>query len=95
VILLSALHDLADRITGLHLGSDDDLCQPFSAQEVDARIRSVMRRTARQNTGGPLQAAITWPKVYDCGDLHLDFSRRQAYRARNIKRTSRLAHQQT
>ena len=90
VIMLSALHDLADRITGLHLGADDYLCKPFSARELDARIRSVMRRTARQNTGGPSQAAITCPRVYDCGDLHLDFGRRQAFRGQQRLRLTEL-----
>jgi OmpR family response regulator RpaB len=40
VILLSALSSVADRITGLQLGADDYVIKPFSARELDARIRA-------------------------------------------------------
>jgi two-component system, OmpR family, response regulator RpaB len=90
VILLSALQDVADRITGLHLGADDYLCKPFSARELDARIRAVMRRTARQSSRSPSQTALAPAGVYDCGDLQFDFTRRQAFRGQERLRLTEL-----
>ena len=50
VILLTSLNQVADRVTGLHLGADDYVCKPFSARELDARIRAVMRRATRPSS---------------------------------------------
>ena len=52
VILLTALGDVADRITGLQLGADDYMVKPFSPKELEARIRCVMRRAAQTNAQG-------------------------------------------
>jgi DNA-binding response OmpR family regulator len=41
------LGDVADRITGLELGADDYVVKPFSPKELEARIRSVLRRVDR------------------------------------------------
>ena len=45
VIMLTGVHDEADRVMGLELGADDYLTKPFSPRELLARIRSVLRRT--------------------------------------------------
>lgn len=45
VILLSALSDESDRVSGLERGADDYIVKPFSSRELLARIRSVLRRT--------------------------------------------------
>lgn len=45
VILLTARGDEADRVRGLEAGADDYVVKPFSAREVVARVRSVLRRT--------------------------------------------------
>ena len=37
----------ADRVLGLELGADDYVVKPFSARELVARVRAVLRRTAR------------------------------------------------
>ncbi len=44
IIMLSALSDVIDRVTGLELGADDYLCKPFHPREVLARVRAVLRR---------------------------------------------------
>ena len=44
VLLLSALADAADRITGLEVGSDDYLAKPFEPRELLLRIHSLLRR---------------------------------------------------
>lgn len=44
VLILSARHEVEDRIAGLNLGADDYLAKPFSFGELLARIRSLVRR---------------------------------------------------
>ncbi len=44
IILLTALADESDRVLGLEMGADDYLTKPFSARELLARIRAVLRR---------------------------------------------------
>jgi len=46
VIMLTARGDEMDRVIGLELGADDYVAKPFSAAELLARIRAVLRRTA-------------------------------------------------
>ena len=44
VIMLTARGDEADRVVGLELGADDYIAKPFSARELLARLRAVLRR---------------------------------------------------
>jgi two-component system, OmpR family, response regulator RegX3 len=44
IIMLTARAEEVDRIVGLELGADDYIAKPFSAREVAARIRAVLRR---------------------------------------------------
>jgi DNA-binding response OmpR family regulator len=46
VIMLTARGDEADRVAGLELGADDYVIKPFSARELVARIRAVLRRVS-------------------------------------------------
>lgn len=45
VIMVTALADDVDRLSGLHLGADDYVVKPFNPQEVVARVKAVLRRT--------------------------------------------------
>ena len=45
IIMLTARGEETDRVVGLELGADDYIVKPFSAREVAARIRAVLRRT--------------------------------------------------
>ena len=47
VIFLTARGEATDRIVGLEIGADDYVVKPFEPRELVARIRSVLRRTAR------------------------------------------------
>ena len=78
IILLTALGDVADRITGLQLGADDYIMKPFSPKELEARIRCVMRRSelskeSQTSPGGQNGRLLI-------GDLMIDFNRRQAFK---------------
>ncbi len=72
IIMLTARGEEADRVVGLELGADDYVVKPFSAREVVARIRAVLRRTAAPETGGdgPLEV----------GGLRLDPARHEVTR---------------
>jgi len=62
VLILSALGQVDDRVTGLRAGGDDYLAKPYAFSELLARIEALARRLAPQ-------AADT---VYKIGDLELD-----------------------
>jgi two-component system OmpR family response regulator len=45
--MLTAKNEAMDRIVGLEIGADDYVAKPFEPRELVARIRSVLRRTAK------------------------------------------------
>lgn len=51
VLMLSALAETADRITGLESGSDDYLAKPFEPRELVLRIRNLLRRNESAGRG--------------------------------------------
>lgn len=53
VILLSARSEDEDKIQGLNLGADDYITKPFNPVEVQARVRSQLRRYMQLGGGGP------------------------------------------
>jgi DNA-binding response OmpR family regulator len=58
VLMLTARGDEQDRILGFTLGADDYLSKPFSARELVARVRAILRRTeAAGASGGELLSA--------------------------------------
>jgi two-component system OmpR family response regulator len=71
VLILSALGDVDDRVTGLHAGGDDYLVKPFAFSELLARLEALTRR---REAGTP----DTSLKV---GDLELDLLSRVVRRA--------------
>lgn len=75
IIMLTALGDVADRITGLELGADDYVVKPFSPKELEARIRSVLRRVEKSQAAG-----IPSSGVIHVNDLRIDTNKRQVYK---------------
>ena len=57
IIMLTARGDEADRVAGLDAGADDYIAKPFSAKEMLARIRAVLRRRAPEQVGGMVAIA--------------------------------------
>jgi DNA-binding response OmpR family regulator len=62
VLMLTARDTLEDKVSGLDAGADDYLVKPFELKELDARVRSLIRRDRRQVSQGVLKV----------GDLVLD-----------------------
>ena len=50
IIMLTARVEEEDRLTGLDLGADDYVPKPFSPRELAARVRAVLRRTAKDES---------------------------------------------
>jgi DNA-binding response OmpR family regulator len=48
IIMLTARTSEADRVRGLDVGADDYITKPFSLRELNARIRALLRRTAKR-----------------------------------------------
>lgn len=46
ILIVSACHSVADRVTGLDVGADDYLVKPFQMPELEARVRALLRRMA-------------------------------------------------
>ena len=47
MLFLTARSDEIDRVVGLELGADDYIAKPFSPRELVARVRTILRRSAR------------------------------------------------
>lgn len=77
IIILTALGDVAERITGLELGADDYVVKPFSPKELEARVKCILRRTASQ--GGPAQSKEA-NNVIVVGNLKIDLNKRQVFK---------------
>jgi two-component system response regulator RegX3 len=54
IIMLTARGEEIDRVLGLELGADDYVVKPFSARELVARIRAILRRGAGTSRQGPI-----------------------------------------
>jgi two-component system OmpR family response regulator len=79
ILMLTALDDVADRITGLDRGADDYLAKPFSMDELRARVRALGRRRIEDRA----------PTI-EVGDLVLDPSSLGVTRAgRQVHLTAR------
>jgi two-component system, OmpR family, KDP operon response regulator KdpE len=72
ILVLSVRANEADKIEALDEGADDYLTKPFSAGELLARIRALLRRAA---------ALTSPPPVITSGDLEIDIARRRVTRA--------------
>ena len=79
IIMLTARGDEADRVIGLELGADDYVVKPFSAREVTARVRAVLRRTA--TAAAAATDATDRNATVEVGDVRLDPATRTVTRA--------------
>jgi two-component system catabolic regulation response regulator CreB len=73
VVFLTARSDEIDRVVGLELGADDYIAKPFSPRELVARVRSVLRRTAKASAPAPAAAPANGPIVVDEGRMQVRY----------------------
>ena len=60
VVMLTGADEEADRVLGLEMGADDYVLKPFSARELVARVRAVLRRTQAQSAVAAAVPAMTF-----------------------------------
>ncbi len=70
ILLLTARHEVGDRVAGLDAGADDYLVKPFAVDELLARVRALLRRHSSATKSSALMV----------GDLKLDAERREVTR---------------
>ncbi len=75
VVLLTSNSEETDRIVGLELGADDYLCKPFSVRELEARVKSIMRRCASDRTATNFEPCAEQTRKF--GHWKLNLSRRE------------------
>jgi DNA-binding response OmpR family regulator len=71
ILMLTAKDDVVDKVLGLEMGADDYITKPFSLREVEARIKSVLRRARAAATDGKDETPIVR------GNLRVDPLRRE------------------
>ena len=72
ILMLTARHEISDRVAGLDAGADDYVVKPFALEELSARVRSMLRRTHVSDETQNLVVA----------DLILDLRSRTAHRGK-------------
>jgi len=72
IIMLTALAEDADKVKGLDIGADDYVTKPFSADEILARVRAVLRRVELSERQNPCP-------TFQAGDLLVDFAQQRVF----------------
>lgn len=72
IIMLTALAEDADKVKGLDMGADDYVTKPFSAEELLARVRAILRRVELSKQSDP-------QPTFQAGDLVVDFARQRVF----------------
>jgi two-component system response regulator MprA len=70
ILMLTARHEVSDRVDGLDAGADDYMVKPFALEELLARIRALLRRS----TGGTTDVLVA-------GDMRMNVGTREVFRS--------------
>jgi len=84
IIVLSVREDEKDKVRALDEGADDYVTKPFGIEELLARIRVALRRSAGTTTAVP---------VFTAGDLEFDFSKRVVKRQGQMVKLTRTEYE--
>jgi DNA-binding response OmpR family regulator len=81
VLMLTARTHEAEKVLGLELGADDYVTKPYSARELRARVKALLRRSAAPTA-----------EVYRFGDAELDLSRCELRRGGKVVELTTLEY---
>ena len=84
IIILSVREGEKDKVKALDEGADDYVTKPFGIEELLARIRVALRRSAGTTTAVP---------VFTAGDLEFDFSKRVVKRQGQMVKLTRTEYE--
>ena len=88
IVILTARKDDLDKILGLELGADDYLFKPFSARELEARIKTILRHRGRREVPAAPDAPVQGLR-HDSSGLMLDpSSRRVSLKGQDVELTT-------
>ena len=73
IVILTARGEEQDRVRGLNIGADDYVVKPFSATELVARVRAVLRRTSNAEQA-------TQNRYFTHNNLKIDFARAEVWK---------------
>lgn len=73
IIMLTAKGEEQDRVKGLNVGADDYVVKPFSATELIARVKAVLRRAQTADANTP-------NRFFSHGNLRIDFARAEVWK---------------
>lgn len=73
IILLTAMGEEQDRVRGLNIGADDYVVKPFSATELVARVKAVLRRTQKGSSNERTN-------IFIHGNLKIDIAKAEVWR---------------
>jgi DNA-binding response OmpR family regulator len=77
IIILTAKGEEQDRVRGLDMGADDYLVKPFSATELLARVRAVLRRSQ-------VSKDVNQSRFFVHDNLRIDFARAEVWRGNQL-----------
>lgn len=73
IIMLTARGEEQDRVRGLNVGADDYVLKPFSATELVARVRAVLRRSKQSQQ-------VIHKRYFSHKNLRIDFARAEVWK---------------
>lgn len=78
IVMLTARNDRADLVAGFEAGADDYVTKPFSAEELLARVKAVLRRSEYQEVN-------KYSPTFTCGEIAIDFVRHEVTKSGEVK----------
>jgi DNA-binding response OmpR family regulator len=77
ILMVTAKGEERDRVRGLNLGADDYIVKPFSAMELLARVRAVLRRAERT-------VETSYQAIFNHDELQIDLARAEVFQNQKI-----------
>jgi OmpR family response regulator RpaB len=85
IIILTSRSNISDRVMGLEFGADDYVIKPFSPKELEARIRSLLRRSEKITLTTPSNTCL-----FEIGSIHVNTQSRQVLKDNKLVRLTEM-----